>query len=341
MKTPLIRGLVIIAYAICIVVACSPFSKLKASSFDLLPPALNNMCIRSSLRITVEFQEAIQIKNLSIAPMLSIDKYYSLENMVVVVLKEHMIPGKEYTITIQVADKRGNSTYAILVFWGYSDNSPPMLINEFTVEGTKKHPDKVEILCLGDGNIGGTVLYNGSPKNWDARIVFPSLNVQKGDFLLVHWKEIKLSYKNNEYTSKKQANGIDTSNTAWDFWVKDATGLPNSTGVLTLASNPHDHIVDAVLYSTKKYNPERKDKGFGKLAYLMRMKEIIQSHAWVIKGSFIVPEDTINPQDSSATRSLCRTQKSFDSNSKKDWHIVPTGKSSFGAQNNNEKYQKK
>ncbi|PKL19609.1 MAG: hypothetical protein CVV48_17165, partial [Spirochaetae bacterium HGW-Spirochaetae-4] len=47
----------------------------------------------------------------------------------------------------------------------------------------------------------------------------------------------------------------------------------------------------------------------------------------------IVPEAGIDSTYSTATRSFCRTEDVPDTDTRNDWHIVPTSKASFGYPN--------
>jgi len=57
---------------------------------------------------------------------------------------------------------------------------------------------------------------------------------------------------------------------------------------------------------------------------------LADQEGWEPSDFDIIPEDGINPDNSTATRSMCRISPDTDTDSRDDWYIVPTGKSTFG-----------
>ena len=60
--------------------------------------------------------------------------------------------------------------------------------------------------------------------------------------------------------------------------------------------------------------------------------------AWVHAGDHIAPEDAIDPDPSTATRSISRSSTSIDTDGRIDWHITPTSGATFGEVNTDEVY---
>jgi hypothetical protein len=108
--------------------------------------------------------------------------------------------------------------------------------------------------------------------------------------------------------------------------------------VISLYERPGGPIIDGLLYSNRTSDSDDRYRGFGTSDVLERAEELVRDGGWRIAGALVAPEDGINPEGSTATRSLCRSSASVDTDSRSDWHIVPTRGSTFGADNSDEEY---
>ena len=215
---------------------------------------------------------------------------------------------------------------------------PRLLINELTPRGSGNHPDVVELKALAAGNVGGAVLYLGTPGSYDARLVFPPLEVAAGSFLVVHLRPSGDPGEVDETTDMAASAGFDASDTAFDFWMRDGKGLGGNNGVVSLFDRPGGTCLDGVLYSNRTVESDELYAGFGSEETRARAEELAACGAWAPAGARITPEDGVNPEGSTGTRSLCRSAASDDSNRAHDWHIVPTRRSTIGARNSDEVY---
>lgn len=247
-------------------------------------------------------------------------------------------PGQEYHFQGIFADAAGNSTSVATRFYGPNPDLPPLLINEFNPEGSRTNPDMIELIALEAGNIGGATLYEGSPSDWESRLVLPAVEVEAGAYILLHWKPEGSPEEVNELRRPDESGGINAHEEAWDYWLQGGDGYTNTNGSLVLCEHPGGAILDAVIFSTKRFDPEEENRGFYWASVLLRNEEIVAAGEWKIQGEEIVPEDAINPEDSSATRSINRTPGAADTNSPADWHIVPSGGATFGYENSIERY---
>jgi hypothetical protein len=251
---------------------------------------------------------------------------------------EEQVPGRPYVLETEASDARGNSASFLVEFYGFNGNVPCLVISEITPRGSSTHPDLTEIAVLSDGNMGGVVIYNGTPCSFDDRLVFPAFAVRRGSFIVLHWKPSGAEGEVDETTDPAASTGLDSCPTAWDFWVKGGTGLGANNGVLSLCQSPGGACLDGVLYSNRTSASDVRYRGFGSAETLARAEELAQMGGWRPAGARIVPEDGINPEGSTATRSICRGADCADSDTAADWHIVPTLKYSFGAPNSDEVY---
>jgi hypothetical protein len=241
---------------------------------------------------------------------------------------------------LTVSDTAGNSLWMIVRFYGFNPDLPTLVINEFTTQGSKTHPDLVEIKVLSGGNLGGVAFFRGTASLNTSRFVFPAMNVQPGDFILIHTKPAGISEEKNETAGKDVSGGLDASPSAYDFWMKDGQGLSGNNGIISIYSSPHGSLLDAVLYSTRTSDSDIQWRGFGSHDLREQADELIRLQAWQKSGELVAPEDSVNPEDSTATRSICRAADSGDTDGKSDFHIVPTKKASFGRDNSGEVFSR-
>jgi len=307
---------------------------------DMHPPLLIGAAAVSGESLKVCFNEppTADAEDFTVTPFIPVSKAVSEEDALLLELDGSQIPGEEYILEGKVKDKHGNSLKFILTFYGFNPTIPGIVINEFTTQGSSTHPDVVELAVLSAGNMAGLCLYEGTYTDWDDKMLFPSLPVVPGDFILVHFKPQGIPEEVNETEDPSASGGLDASPDAYDFWVAGGGGLSGNNGVLSLYSSPGSEIIDGVLYSNRTSASDETYRGFGSLTVLRRADELVEAGAWLIEGEEAAPEDGINPDDSTATRSMCRSSTSDDADRNSDWHIVPTSTSTFGGINSDEVY---
>jgi hypothetical protein len=211
-----------------------------------------------------------------------------------------------------------------------------VLINEFTTRGSGNHPDLVELKTLTAGDLGGMVLYHGTPGSYDVKFVMPALEVGEGVFILVHFKPIGDPSEVSESTDMRASGGLDSSDGAWDLWVTGGMGLAGNNGVLSLYQRAGGRCVDGVMYSNRTAQSDEAYRGFGSEDMRARAEDLVRDGGWKAAGPRVTPEDGVSPEGSTGTRSICRSSGSADTDQRDDWHIVPLRRSSFGADNSDE-----
>ena len=122
--------------------------------------------------------------------------------------------------------------------------------------------------------------------------------------------------------------------------MQGGSGLSGNNGAVTLYTNPYGDLMDAVLYTNRTSESDESYRGFGSAKFMLQADEIAEAGGWKAEGDEPAPEDCVPSSDSTATRSICRSSKSADTDTKVDWHTVPTSKFSFGKENSNEIYIK-
>jgi hypothetical protein len=187
--------------------------------------------------------------------------------------------------------------------------------------------------------MGWMVLYEGTRQHPEDAYIFPAFSVKANDFILVHFKPQGLEIEKNESMGKDLSGGLDASAEAFDFWVKGGDGLSSNNGVLALYTNPSGLLVDGVLYSNRTSYSDTLYRGFGSPEMLEKALDLQADKGWKAESEEIRPEDGINPENSTSTRSLCR-KPGVDTDTKADWYVVPTKQASFGKENSEEVYIK-
>ena len=291
----------------------------------------------SEVAITFDEEASLSSEKTRISPVLTVCQATGPATQVIVRVSEQT-PGLEYTFEGEARDASGNAASFIATFYGFNPNIPRLVLNEFITQGTTDHPDMVELKVTAGGNMGGVVLYQGTPGSFDDRLVFPSWRVTTGEFIVVHFKPSGDGTEINEIADKAASGGIDACPTAYDFWVAGGRGISGNNGVLSVYERPGGKLMDGVLYSNRTSTSDEKYLGFGSAGTLARAEELVRDGGWEICGRRVSPEDAVNPDGSTSTRSLCRSSTSADTNAAGDWHIVPTRGSTFGGENTDAVY---
>ena len=307
---------------------------------DLHPPEFLGAMATDAHTVVLRFDEEIRSlpDTVSIVPATAVSTVRADGSSLVVALSTSQRIGEHYTLSASVEDEHRNSTSIVTSFYGFNDDLPSVIINQFITQGSSTHPDLVELRVLEAGNTAGMCLYEGMPSNWDDRIVLPPIRVSTNDFVLVHFKPEGVPEEVDEVAATDLSGGLDASATAYDLWVDGGTGLSGNNGVLSLFSCPGGDILDAVVYSNRTADSDTAYGGFGSLDVYARVLELEKSGQWEHSAEHITPEDAVDPEDSTATRSICRASDGSDTNSRGDWHITPTSGSTFGETNSDEVY---
>jgi hypothetical protein len=319
---------------------CGPVSDPRGSSDpDLSPPSVESVRSIGPRELEIIFNEEAQIQadKLRFTPDLGVNGVPGPAETVVLQVADQT-PGRKYAMEAAASDARGNTVSFTAEFYGFNPNVPRLVLNELRPQGSETHPDMAELKVLSDGDMGGVVVYQGTPGRFDDRLIFPSFPVRTGEFILLHYQPAGDPAEIDETRDKTASGGVEASETAFDFWVRDGKGLGGNNGVVSIYERPGGRLLDAILYSNRTSSSDEKYRGFGSAQMLSKADELVRDEGWKISGPLVAPEDAVNPDASTATRSICRSSASLDTDGRTDWHIVPTKKSSFGAENSDEVY---
>lgn len=327
-------------------VSCAPLPPIAfLPDADLAPPVVVGLRFRSAAELEIGFDEEVSwiagpespdsVEVEDVAVEHSEDDPVA-QSLAVVRFSAPPSPAAEHYVEAQVADVAGNHLRFVARFYGLNPFMPAMLINEFTTQGSGRNPDLVELRILTDGNLAGATLFEGVPGNWDKRFIFPSFDVVAGDYVVVHFRPQGIDEEIDETSSPDVSGGYNATPTGWDFWVRDGSGLSGNNGVIALTENPLGGYIDAVLYSNRTSESDERYRGFGSGKTMDRADELAAAGAWGYEGPAIAPEDAIDPDPSTGTRSMARGSAGTDTDHASDWHTTPTRGITPGAENTDE-----
>jgi len=334
------RSLLSALFGCVLLASCGPVPDSRSGKeVDLHPPTIESVWSAAPGELRIRFDEEASLvpEKSRISPALAVKAATGPAQEIVMQVDEQS-PGCEYTLEGEAHDASGNTASFLATFYGFNPRVPRLVINEFITQGTTDHPDMLEIRVLSAGDMGGVVLYQGTPGSFDDRLVFPSFAVRNGEFIIVHFKPSGDGTEINETSDKAASGGIDACPAAFDFWVPGGRGLAGNNGVLSAYQRPGGNLIDGILYSNRASTSDEKYCGFGSAAMLARAEELVRDKGWTADGSRISPEDAVNPAGSTSTRSVCRSSDSADTDSAADWHVVPMKKASWGQVNSDEVY---
>ncbi|GAB4365004.1 MAG: hypothetical protein Kow009_01740 [Spirochaetales bacterium] len=307
---------------------------------SLRPPQLVDIRSRQGNMVELRFDKPawFETATLRIQPSIPVRGVEDGGTVCRVHLEGPGIPGKKYTLEARTRDENGNTSEFLYGFYGFNDRIPRLLINEFITTKASTVLTQVEIVVLSDGDMGGVTFYEGTKDEPDKCFVFPSFEVKAGEFILLHLNAEGTPGEIDETMDQTVATGKGASPTAYDFWARGTGNLSADNDVLSLYSNPEGELLDAVLYSSKEYEEGEKYNGFGTSSMLEKVRSLQEEGGWAFTGPEPYPSDAVNPTGATSRRSLCRDSRFTDTNSKADWHIVPSGSATFGEVNSDDVY---
>jgi len=321
---------------------CGPLPDPRAVySGDLQSPVFLGVRAVSATSLEVEFHEPVtaRIADYACKPDSVVTSVTVIDTTVHIDLADPLSAGAEYMVYGTAYDESGNSMKFITKVFGFNPAVPSLRINEFTTKGSGNHPDCVELIAESSGNLAGVTIYEGTPASWAERKVLPATPVETGDYIVVHFKPEGLETERDEVDRRDEAVGLDALPSAWDFWVTAGDGLSGNNGAITLCDSPGGAVLDAVLYSNRTSSSDERYSGFGSRQVLEQAEFLTDAGAWRTVEPYPRPEDAVNPDDSTATRSICRLP-GIDTDAREDWYVVPTRGVSFGEENSREVYRK-
>ncbi len=335
------RSYALLLGALSLLASCGPLPDSREFlERDIHPPVFLGAGAPDERNFRLEFSEAASLdpQELILSPQLSVELIEWEDRSCRIVLAEEMEPGREYHIEATVRDAEGNSLTLLTSIFGYNPYIPQLILNEITTQGSSSNPDKVELKILSAGNTAGLCLYEGVDSSWSNRKVFPAIEVEAGDFIVVHFKPAGTADETDEVEDPYACAAEEAVPGAWDLWVEEGSGISGNNGTIALYRSTGEELIDGFLYSNRTSSSDQNYRGFGSRRALERADRLHEQGGWIAAERLIAPEDAVDPEDSTATRSMCRMPSGDDTDSSADWHITPTSGASFGSENSEEVY---
>lgn len=314
--------------------SCFPLLDWRGQSIiDFSPPLLVSTEVIDEKTVLLTFNEAVE--------PISSDESYALssqDNQLTLSMNSPMAAGVEIRKNIALQDRHKNRLDLILSFYGYNPRVPSIVMNEIRLAGSGNKLDVVEFFVTQSGNLAGVTFYKGIPTSYDFFYVFPNVEVKKGDYIVLHIQPEGIASEVDELGAITQSGGKEASATARDFWLKKRDGLSSTNGLICLTRSPGSELLDLFIYSNRTSASDTNYKGFGSATNLLRANWAFEQEAWYFAGDEPTPQECFDPTGTTATRTICRTPLSYDSNKKEDWYIVDSGECSIGSANSTKRY---
>jgi len=231
--------------------------------------------------------------------------------------------GSKIAADLLVEDKAKNTLNVLVNFRTRNDRMPDLLINEIRTAYSKPKVEFVEIRTLTAGNLGGMRLFAAYES--EAPIFeFPSVEVKAGEYIVVHTRSIEEGLVDETGTKLGESGGTEASANARDFWIPGSV-LLHSTNAIYLMDQD-DKVLNGVTLFGSKY------KWTDRVAEAAQF--LADQNAW--KGAS--PEDAVDSDGNTATRTICRTTGA-NTNSAANWYITATSSATPGGANSAKRYK--
>ncbi len=247
----------------------------------------------------------------------------------------------QYILSGTVKDDIGSTLSFTLSFSGYNSRVPRMIFSEISTEYSKPRTEFVEIYILEDGNLAGVVLHSASD-GIDKDYVFPSVEVKKGERVVLHMRTIEEGAVNELGSDITLSNTKLSSPEGRDIYISGTETRLSKNDVLLLRERFNGTLLDAVAYVDGIKEDWPKDAMF---EYVI---EAIYGGLWEEEA---LVSFASNIEYITATRTFCRQNvieiaENFNQGQtlfpykKEDWIIVATSNLSPGKENSTNAYSK-
>jgi hypothetical protein len=314
------------AAVLCLGVSCSVTEAVEILENRSQTPVFLGFRAESEQTLQFRFSLPVEVLAFAAEPPLPVE---SIENgeVVRVNLPAGIPAGEPHTADILVKDRGGNTLNVLIPFRSRNDRLPPILINELRTEYTKPKTEYVELKTLEAGNLGALRLV--IPGNTKQPVVFefPPVEVGALEYIVVHLRTVEEGTADEIEGDPSLSGGVDTTESAWDFWVPNTEKLLHKTDTVYLLDQD-DNIIDAVMMS------ENPDSWWTKDYFVEAADLLYRQGAWgSAEGEIPGPADaviTLNIK-TAMTRSISRDETAEDSNTAADWYVTATTTKNPGA----------
>jgi hypothetical protein len=161
--------------------------------------------------------------------------------------------------------------------------------------------------------------------------VFPPVEVQAGEYIVVHLRSIEEGLINETGTNRTASAGTEATPSGRDFWRAGSEKLLRKTDAVFLMDQD-DKVLDALMLH-KEADTAWKDD-------LAQAAELLgRQRAWkAATGTSPQASDAILSDAATLTRTISRNESIPDSNSAADWFITVTSGATPGKLNTDKRY---
>ncbi|MDR1149021.1 MAG: hypothetical protein LBK66_10360 [Spirochaetaceae bacterium] len=256
--------------------------------------------------------------------------------------------GKAFTADLLVEDADGNSLNVLVPFKTRNDRMPKLVINEIRLNNTSgEYAEFIELRTQTDGNLGAMRLFVASTSIDEPIYEFPLAEVAAGEYITLHLRTLDVDKAVDELGDKLDLasagkDGKDSNNEARDLWTPVSTKYLHENADVIYLLDQDDMILDGLAITNIAKNPDAwdKNKNFSKTAELLAKQGAwLDANGKAVKTPGVT--DTVNTENNTRTRTLCRNEAIPDSNTLADWYICANSSASPGAKNSTTIYAPK
>jgi hypothetical protein len=278
---------------------------IKMISGDFTGPELQSFAPSGADELRLRFSEGIILEGAFVTQedtgiLTAQTTWEETENPQEVVLKLTAPTelGKKYRLSGVAADSSGNSLDFSIVFSGYNNSVPRLVLSEVRSEYSKPKAEYIELYALTAGNLAGVTLYS-AVDGIDCLYEFPSAWVQAEEYIVVHYRNTGTDTDKtvDETGATLSASASSESTPGRDFWVPNDKARLGKTDVILLRERAGGALLDALLYA-ESTKPSWKTDDLRKAA-----QEAYDQALW---PDGFDPADTVQSDGMTATRTISR-----------------------------------
>jgi len=291
----------------------------------------------SENEIEFEFSQPVKITSLNFEPVL---KVASIEDgsTVKVTLEENTEPGTLLTADLLAEDGNRNTINVLVPLRTRNSRMPALEINELCTEYSNaaagKKEEFIEFKMKSAGNLGAMRVFILGNTNASKETIyeFSSFEVNENEYVVLHLRTWDDSCKDEYSGDKEGSSSVNSSPTAWDFWISGNAKLMHKTTAVYVLDQD-DRVLAAVMISEKPDPWWTKD-------YLAEAAEFLYSQgAWKsADGKVCGPAGALISTGTTNTRTICRDETAGNTNTAADWYITATSSATPGKPNNPKRY---
>jgi len=308
--------------------AASAAQMLGGSSQALL--YLNCRAV-SEDEIEFEFSQPVTVKSLSFEPAVEIASIQD-GSTVRVRLEKRTEPGILFTADLLAEDEKKNTINVLVSFRSRNNRIPPLVINELRTENSKPKAEFIEFKMMSDGNLGAVRVFIASNSKEPMVYEFLPVEVKNGEYVVLHLRTTEEGCVDEYGSDLTASRGTNSSTTARDFWAPGNVKLLRKTDAVYLLDQD-DRVLDAVMLS------ENQDAWWSKDYFAEAADFLFSQGAWkTTDGRVCGPQDSVISAGTTNTRTICRNEKTDNSNTAADWYITATSSATPGGANSEKRY---